>query len=233
MTTPYDTPHTTSDDDPEAIRREIERTQRRLGGDVDALTEKVTPSRIMERRVGRVRNRVAGWRDAVMGSDAGDNPSGARGLASQASGRLDDVTSTVSDTASDAASRVADTTRDLPDAARRQTRGNPLAAGLIAFGAGWLVSSLLPATRQEQELAGQVKDKAVEAGQPLVEQAQEKAKELGENLREPAQEAVQSVQQTAQEAVSTVQDEGRSAAEQVQGRAQQAGSTVKDEATGR
>ncbi|RTL70444.1 MAG: DUF3618 domain-containing protein [Pseudonocardiaceae bacterium] len=233
MTTPYDTPRTTPDDDPEAIRREIERTQRRLGGDVDALTEKVTPSRIMERRVGRVRNRVAGWRDAVMGSDSDNHPSGARGLASQASGRLDDVTSTVSDTASDAASRVADTTRDLPDVARRQTRGNPLAAGLIAFGAGWLVSSLLPATRQEQELAAQVKDKAVEAGQPLVEQAQDTAKELGENLREPAREAVQSVQESAQEAVSTVQDEGRSAAEQVQGRAQEAGGTVKDEATGR
>ncbi|GEL25852.1 hypothetical protein PSU4_48060 [Pseudonocardia sulfidoxydans NBRC 16205] len=233
MTTPYDTPQTTSSSDPDAIRREIERTQRRLGGDVDALTEKVTPSRIMERRVGRVRSRVAGWRDAVMGSDSDDHPSGARGLASQASDRLDDVTSTASDTASDAASRVADTTRDLPDAARRQTRGNPLAAGLIAFGAGWLVSSLLPATRQEQELAGQVKDKALEAGQPLVEQAQEKAQELGESLREPAQAAVQSVQETAQDAVSTVQDEGRSAADQVQDRAQQAGSTVKDEATGR
>ncbi|GAA4844031.1 hypothetical protein GCM10023403_02190 [Pseudonocardia benzenivorans] len=95
-----------------------------------------------------------------------------------------------------------------------------------------LVSSLLPATRQEQDLAEQVKDKPVEAGQPLGGQAQEKTKELVENLREPAQQSAQSVQQTAQDAASTVQEEGRSAAQDVRTRAQDAGGTVK-ETTGR
>ena len=45
-------------------------------------------------------------------------------------------------------------------AARRQTQGNPLAAGLIAFGVGWLVSSLLPDSQKERELAHQLKDRA-------------------------------------------------------------------------
>ena len=36
---------TTPSDDPERIRREIERTQANLGQNVDALTEKVTPAR--------------------------------------------------------------------------------------------------------------------------------------------------------------------------------------------
>ena len=43
--------------DPDQIRRDIDRTQAHLSSDVDALTEKVTPSRIVERRVGRPRGR--------------------------------------------------------------------------------------------------------------------------------------------------------------------------------
>jgi hypothetical protein len=42
---------------------------------------------------------------------------------------------------------------------RRQTQGNPIAAGLIAFGAGMLVASLLPATDLEKwsSLVGQLR----------------------------------------------------------------------------
>ena len=59
----------TSADDPDQIRREIERTQRQISHDVDLLTEKVTPGKIVERRVGRVRGAAGRWKDAVMGSD--------------------------------------------------------------------------------------------------------------------------------------------------------------------
>ena len=56
-------------DDPDQIRRDIERTQAHLSSDVDALTEKVTPSRIVERRVGRARAAAGRLRDRVMGED--------------------------------------------------------------------------------------------------------------------------------------------------------------------
>jgi Protein of unknown function (DUF3618) len=71
MTSPYSTSaHTgTSSSDPEEIRREIERTQAALSTDVDALAEKVTPSRIAQRRVDRVRDTASRWKDKVMGSD--------------------------------------------------------------------------------------------------------------------------------------------------------------------
>ena len=36
----------------EQLRREIDETRRELGTDVDALTEKVSPSRVVGRRVG-------------------------------------------------------------------------------------------------------------------------------------------------------------------------------------
>ena len=39
----------TSSDDPDRIRQEIERTQSHLSADVNALTEKVTPGRIVAR----------------------------------------------------------------------------------------------------------------------------------------------------------------------------------------
>ena len=41
-----------------------------------------------------------------------------------------------------------------------QARGNPLAAGLIAFGVGLLAGSLLPTSAAEQQAATKVKDAA-------------------------------------------------------------------------
>ena len=114
----------------------------------------------------------------------------------------------------DAASSAAGAVQEAPQAIRRQTRGNPLAAGLIAFGAGWLVSSLLPASRREQELADQAKQVAQEKVQPVVQQV---ASEVGDNLREPAQQAVASVKSTAQDAKDTVAEEGRVATQDVSG----------------
>ena len=103
-----------------------------------------------------------------------------------------------------------------------------LAAGLIAFGAGWLISSLLPATQREQQLAGQAKDAAQENLQPI---AQQVATEVKENLQPVAQQAVESVKATAQDAGQTVFEEGRSATQDVQGRAQDAADNVRGSAT--
>jgi Protein of unknown function (DUF3618) len=237
---------TTASDDPEQIRREIERTQAALSQDVDALTEKVTPGKIVERRVDRARDAATRLKEKVMGSVTSDDPYGSSGqggvrtAASQAADRVSgtasaaassvqDAASSAAGTIQDAAATAADAVQQAPQAIRRQTRGNPLAAGLIAFGAGWLVSSLLPATRREQELADQAKQVAQEKVQPVVQQV---ASEVGDNLREPAQQAVESVKATAQDAKDTVAEEGRFAAQDVQGRAQDAAGTVRESAGG-
>ncbi len=249
---------TSSSDDPDQIRRDIERTQRQISQDVDLLTEKVTPGKIVERRVSRVRGAAGRWKDAVMGSEparhrlddpygdpygsaardpygpyagadpAGTGGDGVRDIGRRASDSVSGTASSAASSVSDAASSVAGAVQDAPQAARRQTQGNPLAAGLIAFGAGWLVSSLLPASRQEQELAVQAKDVAQEKGQPLAQAAQQAANEVKENLREPAQQAVESVRSTATDAGQTVAEEGKDAAQQVQGRAQDAAGTVRE-----
>lgn len=176
--------------DPDQLRREIETTQRNLGTDVDALSEKVTPGRIVQRRVGRARGAVQNLRDRVMGSAS-------------------DASDTASDKVQSATGTVTEAVQDAPERIRRGTEGNPLAAGLIAFGAGWLVSSLVPASRQEQRLAYQVKDTVQDAAGPITEQLGSAAQEVKENLREPAQQAVESVRSTASDAASTVKDEAK------------------------
>jgi hypothetical protein len=226
----------TTASDPEQIRREIERTQAALSQNVDALTDKVTPGKIVERRVDRARDAATRLKEKVMGSDPYGNQHGAGGYVGDVRSAASTATERVSGTASSAASSVQDAAstavgavQEAPQAIRRQTRGNPLAAGIIAFGAGWLVSSLLPASRREQELADQAKQVAQEKVQPA---AQQVAAEVKENLREPAQQAVESVRSTAQDAKDTVTDEGRSAAQDVQGRAQDAAGNVRSSTNG-
>ena len=70
---------------PDVIRRQIEDTRRELSYDVDALNEKVNPSRVVDRRVSAAKGRVSGLKDKVMGS-ASDTTSSAQGMASNAAG---------------------------------------------------------------------------------------------------------------------------------------------------
>lgn len=132
------------------------------------------------------------------------------------------------DSASDVVSRGADTARESVTHAREQvahagertqqaaqeavagvreqTEGNPLAAGLVAFGVGWLVSSLMPATAAEQEAARRAADVARDRGGPVLEQAKQAAAEVGETLQGEAQEAAQHIKERAQEAAGTVKE---------------------------
>ena len=184
----------------EQLRREIEETRRELGTDVDALTEKVSPKRVVERRVDKAKDAVGGLKEKVMGSSSNVTSSAGDGLSSATSSVGDAAGSavgTVQSAAGSAASTVADTASSTAQAARRGAEGNPLAAGVIAFGLGWLVSSLLPASRQEREVAAKVKDQAQPALQPVAQKAGEALSEVRDNLREPAQQAAQSVKQTA------------------------------------
>ena len=54
--------------DPEVIRRQIEETRNNLSYDVDALNEKVNPTRVVDRRVGKAKSTVSGLKERVFGS---------------------------------------------------------------------------------------------------------------------------------------------------------------------
>jgi len=169
----------------EELRRDIEYTREDLGQTLDAIGDRVSPGRIMERRKNRVMYTWANVRDRVMGSasDAGQ-------------------------TFGDTAGGAVDTIKSAPDAVVHQTQGNPMVAGAVAFGVGALLASVFPATAKEQEVAGQLKEKA----QPLAEDLKQTGQEVAEHLREPAKEAIESVKEAAAEGQQAVSDTAKDAA---------------------
>ena len=214
--------------DPDQIRSEIDQTQRELSADVDALTEKISPQRMVERRVRRTRTAMTNVKDRLMGNTS-DAYQTAGSVASGVGDSVGARASAARDTVADTASSAADTVRSAPETVRHRAEGNPLAAGLIAFGAGWLLSSLLPASEPEQRVASQVKDFAVEQGRPVAGQLGEAGQQAAEQLKESAQQRAETVRQTAADAASTVAGETQSAASDVTGQARQAGRQVRDQ----
>lgn len=190
---------------PEQIQREIESTRASLSADVNALGEKVTPSNVVHRRVDRVKSRATSMKERVMGSssDAGHSMSSALGSAR--------------DSASSAASTVGETVSSAPQLARQQTQGNPLAAGVIAFGVGWLLASLAPASSKEQELAQQAEQQAQQLAEPLKQSAQE----VAGAMQQPLQESAEQIKQTATDAAGEVKDQASSAAGDVKDQVRQ------------
>ncbi|TKJ35148.1 DUF3618 domain-containing protein [Blastococcus sp. CCUG 61487] len=214
--------------DPDVIRRQIEDTRRELSYDVDALNEKVNPARVVDRRVTAAKGRMTSLKDKVMGT-AEDTRQSAHGAASSAAGSVQDAASNAAGTVQDAASSAADAVQQAPQMVRQQTQGNPLAAGLIAFGVGWLVSSLMPATQKEQQLARQAETAVRENKDALMAPAKQAAQEMGEQLKPAAQDAMESVKSTAEDAAETVKSEGQSAAQDVQSQAQQSKESVQSQ----
>jgi hypothetical protein len=177
---------------PDEIRANIEATRQDLGSNVDALADKVTPSKIVGRQTDKVKGAFSSARERVMGS-VSDSKAGAAGTASDV---RDSVTSTV--------------------------KGNPLAVGLIVFGAAWLASSLIPASDMEKQVGSRVK----EAAAPAIEDLKESAKDVAQNLKEPATEAANAVKETAKAGAGNVKDEATSAASEIKDRASEAKDAV-------
>jgi gas vesicle protein len=209
---------TTNPNDPDALRREIEETRANLSQNVNALGEAVQPSNIAKRQVSKVTGAATGVKDKIMGS--------AEDTVSTISGKASDVGGSVTGTVSGAGSAVTGSVSSAGQTAKTQAQGNPLAAGLIALGAGWLLGSLLPASSKERQAAAAVKEQAT----PLVGQAQDMAKEVAketaQELKEPAMSAAESIKSTAQDAAETVKAEGQSAVEDVKSSAQESKDNV-------
>ena len=193
------------------LRRDIENTREDLGETLDAIGDRVSPGRIVKRRTQRVRDAFSSARQSIMGS-AESAQGGAQQMVHQAG---------------DAASTVADKARQAPDQVIRQTQGNPLAAGLVAFGVGMVVASVIPPSKPEQQAAGAIQDKL----EPLKERAVDVAREVKDEVQGAAQTAASELKTTATEAASEVSDQAQSSAEQVKDEVKSAASETKDRAS--
>lgn len=174
--------------DTDELTRGIEETRENLSREVDELTDKISPARIAHRQKEAATSKLRGIRDQVMGV-AHDGTDQVTGAASNAT-----------DAASDALHSVG-----------AKARGNPLGAGLVAFGAGLVISALIPPSKVEVEAARQ----AMDAGAPLLEEAKAVGQDAADQLKETATQALGDLKDTAQEAVAHVQDEAKSSAENV------------------
>ncbi|MDX6297021.1 MAG: hypothetical protein QOI51_878 [Nocardioidaceae bacterium] len=195
---------------PEELRYEIEQTRADMSRNVDAISERVSPSRIVQRRVDRTKNAVGTIRERVMGS------------VSAGAGQLGDKAGTTRD-------GVADAVTSAPEAAVQRTQGNPLAAGLVAFASGLIVAGLLPSSGPEEQAVESLESKLKE---PVKEQLGGIARQMKEDLQGPAQSAVQSVKDTAAQAAQTVTEQGKDSAQAVSSDAKAATDEVRSSANG-
>ena len=189
------------------LRQQLDDQRAGIGQDLVAIGDRVSPKRVTERRAAAVKEKFSGLGQKVMG--AKDT------VADQASsmgGQIGSAGESVGQKAGDAADQV----RRAPELARTQTQGNPLAAGLIAFGGGLLAATLLPTSRREQQLVD-------ERIQPQLEDA-------AGHVGEMAQEAVESVKPAAQDAVTELKDEAQQAVAEVKEQASSAAGDVADDA---
>jgi ElaB/YqjD/DUF883 family membrane-anchored ribosome-binding protein len=174
------------------LRREIENTRADLGDTLDAIGDRVSPGRMIERRKNRIASGVRSVRDRVMGT------------AADAGQTLGDAGRAVTDTAGDAVGSL----RETPEALRHQAQGSPLAAGAVAFGFGVLAASMVPPSQREKEATEQLLDRA---GEPLRDELKQAGQEIAEHLKEPAREALDEVRQTAVDGRDAVAETSRQA----------------------
>ncbi len=169
----------------EELKRDIEDTRASMSGTLEAIGDRVSPGRMLERR----RNRIVLWftnaRHRVMG-------------------KAEDISGQITDTAHSVGSAPA---AGL-DAMRANTSGAPLVAGGVAFGVGILVGSLVPPTRTERQLG----PRALKAAEPLTEELKDAGQQLIDELKEPVAEAVRDVKETAQAGARQVRETAGDAA---------------------
>ena len=177
---------------PDELRDQIEATRADMTHNVDVLTDKVSPTAIAGRQLDTVKGAFGGVRDKVMGATqhSGDQlsttgsipcPTRRRGSAGACIGHG----------------------QRRPQRSSIEGPGQPCwPPGVIAFGAGLLLSSLLPTSEKEQQAAVALKDKAA----PLVDEAKTQAGQLKDNLQPVAQGAVEEVKSTAADAVAATKD---------------------------
>ena len=193
----------------ETLKRDIAQTRSDLSGTLDAIGDRVSPGRIMERKKNRMVQGVRNIKERVMGT------------ASDSSHALSETMHGIGDTVHG----ISDAATGLPETAKRQAQGAPLAAGAISFGVGFLIAAAIPPSQKEKELSTQLIDKA----EPIKEQITETAHEMVDHLKEPASQAVAEVKDTAADAVQEVKSTASNAAHEVADHAKDTAQDVKDQ----
>jgi hypothetical protein len=191
----------------EELRSQIAATRGELGNTVDAISEHVSPSRIVQRRKERVTSRLAAAKASVMGS---------------ASSMQSSLTSATDAITHGPQAAIAGGSQ----AAVTQTKGQPIVAGALAFGLGFLAAAVFPGSRTE----GQLAQKVQEVAQPVVDELKQAGQEAVTALKDPAMESVNQFKDTATSSVYEVRHTAQDALGETKTTLTDASQEVRDQA---
>jgi hypothetical protein len=195
-------------EEPDRLRQDIENTRASLTRDVDLLAEKTSPAKVAQRRWTAVKEKVMGSSEHAR-SVTSDAAGSVQDKARDAAGTVQDKARDAAGTVQEKAAGAADAVRGAPQAVTRQAQGNPLAAGIIAFGVGMLAATLVPVTDAERRAGAQLKDNA----EGLTDKVKDVAGEMKGDLSGTVQQAAGQLKETAQDAAQTTKAQAQSSAQ--------------------
>jgi gas vesicle protein len=108
-----------------------------------------------------------------------------------------------------------------------QIKGNPLAAGLVAFGVGAITASLLPPDRASREAAEALSERAGPMTERVKSEAKEMGAAIGSQVGDTAKEAVQHLGESAKESAEHVKSEAKASGEHVKDESKRASEDIR------
>jgi gas vesicle protein len=203
------------------LRQEIEQKRNELSHDVDVIEDRIRPGRIVARKSASVRHGMQRAKEAIMGTADEATTSvheGVTNVRESVGTAASDVTEKLSHMKEEAGGAIGTATEkvgEAPAIVRRQTQGNPVAVGLISFGTGLLVASLIPPSSREQRMLENVQPHIEDASRKIVDLGQTAVQELRDDLEPEVRNVVDTLKQSATESAERVKEEAKQSAQQV------------------
>jgi hypothetical protein len=177
-------------EDPSVIREEIAQTRQRVGDEVDALSYKTDVG-------ARVGDYVDEKKQAVK-----SKLTGVRETGSSVGSKLGDATSSVTDSVPDR-QRVGRGMAHLRDTAA----SNPVGLAIGGIAAGFVIGTIMPRTRIEDERLGDMSDRLMDAAKSTAGEAVDRGKQVaGEAVGAAVDVARESGRQQGEELAATLQE---------------------------
>jgi ElaB/YqjD/DUF883 family membrane-anchored ribosome-binding protein len=196
------------------IRSGIEQTRSDLSETIDALQEKLDPTRIAEQVKEQIKEKA---------TDAYETAKDA--ITEATIGRAEKIMSNVSETVTNATERAGTAVKDTSSSVVQYIRDNPVPFALIGIGAG-----ILALSTRRREQSPYDRGRNIESGS-YGRSATGEWRTNESSLTDRARDVVTGVADTAREAAGNVADTARAAAERAKTAASSAATSVRDAAT--
>ena len=167
----------------EELRLEAADKRAELSRDLESIGDRMSPARIAERRKAMMTQRVSQVKERLMG--VGET-----------------ATTGTRHRMHDASESMHEGVHQMGARTQQMAQGSPLAMGLMAFGAGVVVSSLFPATQTERTMMASAEPTL----QKVASETASMSRELVEEVKPAVTAATTAVKDRAQEAMATVKE---------------------------